>query len=278
MGIFIDEVLASYKTYLSIKYPGHLQLLEDRVRSNLDGVRFEAAMFSVARTYNLNPQIAEVIGEGGVDFLCTSQGRQFLIEVTHCDTESVEKQSGLCDIPDGQPKFFSMVTDVLQRKAINKARQMSSYPMPRILCIGATHSASTILLGKHEVKWLLTSETKISIPIGAPNASVSQVTGLEESVFFRFDKDGNVVPCRQSISAILLVICDSDSCLFVGVLHPQPAYTFDIADLPDIPFLRVTNWGNLDGRIQTEWTIASPSERRVRLDKIEVMDKELREK
>ncbi|MDD4893978.1 MAG: hypothetical protein PHW54_01520 [Candidatus Omnitrophica bacterium] len=276
-SISIDEVLESYKTYLNVKYPGHLEALEQREKSNLDGVRFEAAIFSVARSYNLNPQIAEIIGEGGVDFLCSSNQDKFLIEVTHCNTESIEEKSGLSNTPtNGEAKFFSMITPKLQGKAKDKAEQMADYAMPRLLCIGATHTAATILLGKHAAKWLLTSETKISIPVGIPNAPISQTTELENSVFFKFDQKGEIVPCRQSISAILLVVLDNNSCLFVGLLHPQPAYPFDIDYFPDIPFLRMTNWGNLDGRITTEWTIADPSEKRVYLDKITLTDEELR--
>ena len=279
MNIPIDEVLKSYKTYLNVKYPSHLKHLEQRERSNLDGVMLEAAIFSVARSYGLNPQIAEKIGEGGVDFLCSSNKYQFVLEATHLNTDSVEKQSGLSNIPkNGEAKFFSMITGKLRQEATDKAEQMANYPMPRILCMGSTHSAAPILLGKQAAKWLLTSESKITIPINVPNAETYQTTELEQSVFFRFDKDGKVVPCRCSISAILLTVLDRYSCLFVGLLHPAPAHIFDISHLPDIPFLRIANWGCLDRSIVTEWTIASPQEKRVYLEKIAFKDDELKNK
>lgn len=278
LGASIDETLKSYKTYLEIKYPSHLKEIEKREKSNPDGVRFEAAMFSMARGYDLNPEIGEVIGREGVDFLCCCNNYKFVLEVTHLDANSIEKQSGLSNNPvNGEARFFSMITHVLKRKATNKAKQVADYNMPRILCMGASHIASTILLGKHAARWLLTSETKIAVPLNKANAESQIITGLDNSVFFRFNEKGEVIPCRQSISVILLVVLDNNSCLTVGVLHPQPAYSFDIAYLPDVPFIRVANWPCLDGQIATEWIIHNPSAKRIYLHKIDFTTKELKE-
>lgn len=277
IGDSIAEVLDSYKVYLKVKYPSHLKTFLQRKKNNIEGAKFEAAMFSMARHYNLNPKIGEVIGKGGVDFICSSNDYQLVLEVTHLDTDSIEQQSGLSNIPvNGEARFFSMVTHVLQRKAVGKAKQVADYPMPRILCLGASHTAAPILLGKHAAKWLLTSETKISIPIGNANPESQIVTDLDNSVFFKFNNRGEVIPCRQSISAILLVVLDNESCLIVGLLHPEPSYRFDIAYFSDIPFLKVANWPCSDGRVITEWTIHSPSEKRAYLHKIELTAEELK--
>lgn len=40
-GVSIDDVLGSYKTYLKVKYPYHLEELIKRERSNVDAVRLE---------------------------------------------------------------------------------------------------------------------------------------------------------------------------------------------------------------------------------------------
>lgn len=276
LGSSVDEVVKSYKTYLEVKYPNHLQELKKREKSNPDGVRFEAAIFSMARSYNCQPSIGEVIGEGGVDFLCKDNNHNFILEVTHLDTNSIEKQTGLSNKPvNGEARFFSMITHVLKGRATSKAKQVANYNMPRLLCIGASHTASTLLLGKQAAEWLLTSETKISIPIGVPNAESKIITDLDKSVFFRFNKNGKIEPCRQSISAILLVVLDYNSCLILGILHPEPTYSFDISCFPDVPFCRIANWPCSEGLILTEWLIHNPSAKRVYLDRIELKTEEL---
>lgn len=277
LDISVTEVLESYKTYLEVKYPSHLEELKKREKGNLNGARFEAAMFSMARSYNLNPKISEIIGEGGVDFLCNFNSSSFILEVIHLNTESIEKQTGISNKPvSGEGGSFSMITHVLRRKAGNKAGQVANYNMPRMLCIGSSHVASTILLGKQAAEWLLTSETKFSVPVGVPNAKSQLITNLDNSVFFRFNEKGLMEPCRQSISAILLAVLDSDSCLLLGVLHPQPSHFFDISCLPDVPFVQVANWPCLNGQIMTEWVIHNPSTKRVPLDRIEIETAELK--
>jgi len=276
LDVPIDEVLKSYKTFLSVKYPPHLVELKKREVSNSDGVKLEAAMFSVARHYRLTPKISEIIGEGGVDFLCSSDKYKFLLEVTHLDSASIEEKSGMANKLSTEGRAISMITNLLRSKASNKATQLSGHLVPRVLCIGASHIGSPIFMGKEAAEWLMTSDTKISVSIGKPNAEPKLITGLEKSVFFRFDSKGKIEPCRQSISAILLVILDANSCLIKGLLHPAPAIPFDISLFPDIHFLKVANWPCSEGQIITEWIIHCPPTKRVYLDRIEFETEELK--
>jgi len=277
LGDSIEDVVETFKIYLEVKYPQHLTALLQRERRDPQSVMLEAAMFSVVRFYGYKPVIGEVIGEGGVDFICRNENKEFLLEVTHLEKEAVERQSGMKDaVEDGQGGSFSMITHVLRTKASEKAAQVSDYNMPRMLCIGTVHSGAQALLGKVAAKWLLTSETKIAVPIGEAKDKIHEETSLEHSVFFRFDENGSVEPCRQSISAILLVGLFHDSCSVVGLLHPEPAYCFPISLLPDIPFLRIANWPMTEGMIETEWIISDPGEKSIPLRKIEIFDEELR--
>lgn len=274
----VDEVVKSYKIYLEVKRPDHLQELKKREKSNPDGVRFEAAMFSIAREeYNLNPVIGEIIGEGGVDFICSFNNYSFVLEVTHTDTNSIKQQSGLGnDVINGKAQWFSMITHILKRKAVKKAKQVANHPMPRIVCIGASHISSTMLLGKIAAKWLLTSETKISLPVGVPNAKSQLVTDLKNSAFMKICENGKIGPRLCSISGLLLVAMGNDSYSIVGILHPEPAHVFDISLLPNVPFVRISNWPCPEGQIKTEWIVYDPPIKKGHFNKIELKTEELK--
>ena len=97
-----------------------------------------------------------------------------------------------------------MITHMLRTKTSSKATQLSGHSFPRILVITCEHIASDVLLGSHGAETLLTSDTKIEVPIDKPIENIDLVTDLKDSVFFRF-KNGLLESCRKSISAILLL-------------------------------------------------------------------------
>ena len=78
----------------------------------------------------------------------------------------------------------------------------------------------------------LTSPPKISIP------STKNVTGLEDSLFFRFQND-RIVFCRKSISAVLLFYISKCHAQATGLLHPNLVHNFSIEFLPSVPFVEV---------------------------------------
>ena len=273
LGDPIHEVVSSYKDYLDVSDPGQLKQFENRQKSNPQDADLEAALFSVAQSYGFEVTLGEVPGEGGVDFICRTKDRSFALEVTRLDTSSVERRSGVKNVAaDGRGGTPSFILDLLRRKASGKANQLSGYEMPRVLSIGSTHCFAHTFMGKLAAEWLLTSEPKISVPIGpagSPESEPCHVTSLEQSVFFKLDKSDKITLCRSSISAILLVGLYHDSCSLVGLLAPKPDYPFDAHMLPDVPFVRATNWPFRDGKIETEWTIADGQEKWVPLRKIQ---------
>lgn len=91
----IAEVVESYKAYIGKRNPQLSQRLNHRERENPEGVMLEAAIFSVGWSYGLTPEIAEIAGEGGPDFLCGKGDYKFLLEVTHVSTKTIESHSGM---------------------------------------------------------------------------------------------------------------------------------------------------------------------------------------
>jgi hypothetical protein len=254
-----SEIVESYKIFLEVKYPGNFENFCNRLKNHPESAKAEAVLFSVLRPVFCEVKIAEDISTGGVDFLCISDRSKFIIEVTCLETDSVAKQSGLKnEIPEnGSPGWFSLITHKLRTKASSKAGQVSAVTIPRLLAITTEHFSGDILLGPRAAEFLLTSDTKIEVPIGKPIDEIGMVTDLKDSVFFRL-RNGSLESCRKSISAIFLVHILADKCSILGVLHPDPEYDFPIKLFPNVPFIRTKKWPPENNQIETEWVIYSP--------------------
>jgi hypothetical protein len=271
------EVIDSYKTFLEVKYPGHFQSFSHRVKDQKESAKAEAITFSFLRSNFEDVQVAEDISTGGADFLCKSNGSEFIVEVTCLEAESVATQSEWKnEIPENvSAGSFGMITHMLRTKVSGKTMQLSGYSGPRILVITCEHIAADVLLGTHGAELLLTSDTKIEVPIGKPIDTIDIVTDLKDSVFFRH-KNGALESCRRSISAILLFSVFANKTLVVGLLHPDPEYIFPISLLPSIPFMRMKEWPPVKNRIEIEWVIDKPKEAEFYHRKVELTDKELK--
>lgn len=273
----ITEVIESYKLFLEVKYPNHFQSYCHRLKSQTESAKAEAITFSFLRSNFDDVQVAEDISTGGADFLCKSNDAEFISEVTCLKAESVAAQSGWKnEVPEnGSAGSFGMITHMLRTKASSKAAQLSGHSFPRILVITCEHIASDVLLGSHGAETLLTSDTKIEVPIGKPIENLDLVTDLKNSVFFRY-KNETLESCKRSISAILLFSIFADKTLVVGILHPDPVYKFPIRLLPSVPFLRMKEWPPNNNRIETEWVIHKPKAKEFYHRKVELKDEELR--
>jgi len=273
-----SEVIDSYRVFLEIKYPTHYRNYCRRLNENAEAGKAEAVMFSLLRNTVDQINLAEDVSTGGVDFLCISDQKQFVVEVTCLEAESVATQSGWPnEIADGTGGCFGMITHMLRTKTSSKTSQLSGYDMPRLLAITSEHAAAHVLLSPHGAEALLTSDTKIEVPIGKPIDAVGVTTDLKDSVFFKFKKgEGEIEPCKKSISAILLVTILADRSTVVGVLHPEPAYKFPVALLPSVPFLRLKEWPPKDNRLETEWIIGKPRPGDFFHQKVVIKDEELR--
>jgi len=271
------EVIESYKLFLEVKYPNHFQSYCRRFKSQPESAKAEVVTFSILRSNFDDVQVAEDISKGGADFLCKSNGAEFISEVTCLEAESVAVQSGWKnEVPEiGSAGYFGMITQMLRTKASSKAAQLSGHSFPIILVITCEHVAADVLLGSHGAETLLTSDTKIEVPIVKPIENIDLVTDLKNSVFFRY-KNGSLESCRRSISAILLFSIFADKTLVVGILHPDPEYKFPIRLLPSVPFLRMKEWPPKNNRIEIEWVINRPRAKEFYHQKVEFKDEELR--
>ncbi len=273
------EIIESYKHFLEIKYPTHYKSYCTRLKNKPESAKAEAVTFSILRSNFDEVKLGEDISTGGADFFCSSNDVEFIVEVTCIETESVVTQSGWKNkAPPAQNKAafsFGMITNKLRGKVSCKAAQLSGNDIPRLLIITSEHVGADFLLGPHGAEILLTSDTKIKVPIGKPIGKVDLATDLKDSVFFRF-KNGSLELCRRSISAILLISIFDDKSLIVGILHPDPQYIFPIMLLPSVPFLRLKKWPPENNNIETEWVIRKPKAEKFYHREITFKDEELK--
>ncbi|MBI4237951.1 MAG: hypothetical protein HY696_05990 [Deltaproteobacteria bacterium] len=255
----LDAAVDLYGAYLRKYYPNLSKPYYDRNKAAPESGRAEAALFAFLQAHCNRVEPHETRGTGGPDFLCTTNGNRFLVEVTALEEESVVRASDWNnDIPDNGETFdFNFCTAKIRQKASDKAPQFKNSPMPRILAIATSHPGCDVLFGRHAAQAALLSDTLLSVPINSPTECFSQVTHLQESVFIR-PKNGAIEPCRQSISALLLAALLNDHCSVFGVLHPAPAKRFDIAGLPTVPFVRLTKWPPEGNQLSVEWIVSSP--------------------
>lgn len=265
----IDGMLDSYSAHLHQGQPDNAKRFDGLRVAERDAAIAEAVVFATLQGLNVNPQINDDVTTGGADFLCCasrspllarSAQDQFIVEATCLNPDAVTSRS---KIPNAIPEeisggAFGLVTQNIYNKAKDKATQLGGYPMPRILAIASAHQGVAVLFNSATAKYALVSDPYWKQEIGCNKIDDTQYTALETSVFIKPGPDGTIVPCRQSISAILLIAVYGDKSQVWGILHPQPAYPLNINFLPNLPFVRISPWPVADGKIMTEWVIASP--------------------
>jgi hypothetical protein len=281
MNVSMAELLKGYAQYLEVKYPAHFGNFKKRIVSADFSCRAEAAIFSVLRSRFDKVIIAEDVKDGGADFLCEHEGTSVLVEVTALDSGGVERVSGLQNVvsTDGKASSFHLITAQLRYKAVEKASQMANHNGPRLLVICSEHIDSSLLMGITGAEFLMTSDQRISFPIGAPESLGSIETDLKDSVFFRLNADeGKLESCRRSISAIALCCLDGAGYSMVGLLHPDPVVPWPLGIIPHVPFVKLAKWPPQDNKLQIEWVINDPFPFRNHYWQIQIKDEELKSK
>jgi hypothetical protein len=260
LGATVSEVVKAYSLLLEIRYPDHFRAFRLRTVNDPTAANAEAVMFSWLRWHGFSPTPADAPGLGGPDFLCSPPlAAPFLLEVTSLKPDAVSQRSGWPDELTDKAHAFAMITPKLWSKAKNKAAQLGGHEIARILAVCLTHTGADVLLSTLAAQWLMTSDPKLSVPVGSPITAVREVTNLSKSAFLTI-REGNIVPARQSISAVLLVALWEQELHAVGLLHPEPAVAFDYRSLIELPFLRL-EWPVKNGVLRTEWVVAKPAPR-----------------
>ena len=156
--------------------------------------------------------------------------------------------------------FLRSPTYMMRNRISNKAEQLLRVGMTSVLVITALHDGGHFLLGpKNAVNFLL-SDLAFTTPIGGEKKDFHLSTDLKRAMFFEPDPNDSsrIVPCRQSLSAVLLMPISGDRLNAIGILHPEPTYPLNVDVFPKIPFLRISNWPIKEGRLLTEWVISDP--------------------
>jgi hypothetical protein len=254
----LDDVVRAYAQWLELKAIKHAAAFAKRLKADREAARAEAASFTLLRSLHLEPFPAEDPATGGADFLCatTPPANSVVVEVSIVRAESIAAKSGLpvAVSIETEARWFSLTTEALRTKAAGKAAQLKDQSGARVLAICLEHDHADILMGSQAVKWLMTGEPKISVPIYPADGDVKETTNLKDSAFFRLAKAGGVEACRRSISAVLLIGVSQNYLRALGLLHPDPAVPLDHTLFYPIPWLAVTNWPLHQGEaIKTEW-------------------------
>lgn len=266
LGLFefmntLNDLCINYKKYLEAEASFHYDAFCNRLQSNPESAHGEAVVFSYLNSNRFKVKNFEDPAKGGPDFICEGYSRQFIVEVTSLDSNAVENHSGIPNrIPDGiEAHSFNAINHLLKRKATEKTTQVAGLELPRVLAITIEHVHSGVLFTTDMIQNLMTGDTKISVPLNDPDAISKETTSLDNSVFFKFSKeDGKIVPCRQSISAIITLEIFNNECRVLGMLHPDPAVKFSPGFLPTTPFLKLVEWPIKENKIFTEWIIYDP--------------------
>lgn len=270
----IDGMLNSYSEYLHHVHPQNAKRFDETRASDREAALAEAVVFGMLQRFHVDPQINDRLETGGVDFICcASRGPlakrlpqdRFVVEATSLSPDAVTVRS---EIPNEVPDevsggAFGLVTRNIFNKAKAKAPQLGGYSMPRVLAIASSHAGVPALFNGATATWALVSDPHWRQEIGSSAVDTAEHTDLEKSVFMKPGPNRDIIACRQSISAILLVAVYGDKSEVWGILHPEPACPLNIAFLPDLPFVRIAQWPVLEGKIVTEWVVASPSGRSV---------------
>ena len=270
MATDIDGVIQSYAEYLGESHPQNFGRFEGLCVSDREAALAEAIVFRMLQTIQVRPEIHDQPQTGGPDFVCScwrgplfkpQPQDRFVVEATSLSIDAVTNRSGIPnEVPDDiSGGAYGLVTQNIVNKAKAKTPQLGNYLMPRVLAIVSSHVAVPALFNEATAKWALVSDPYWKHEIGSDVTDTAEYTNLEKSVFIRPGPDGRIEPCRQSISAILLVAVYGDKSKVLGILHPEPAYPLNVEFLPKIPFVRISRWPIIDGKIFTEWVVGSPS-------------------
>jgi hypothetical protein len=273
----LDDVVTSYLDYL-LTLPEHRRRFVQRLEDHPPGARAEASMFAFFRAEGCEPLLSEDTGTGGADFCCQRPER-FVVEVTSLEDVTLANRAGIQqDVPangEGGALDMEEVLNLIRTTVSGKAAQLADYPVPRVLAICSEHWGTSMFFGPGGAEEIMYGGSNIAIPFTNEGAAgpAQITTDLREAPFFRI-KGGEVEACRRSISALLLVHLDPTACHVVGLLHPDPAITFPIQTLPEVPFGRVA-WPAKE--LHVEWLLAAPRQARFSHEEIALSGAELRD-
>lgn len=238
-----------------------LKKWEDLLQADPEAAICEAKTRILMENHDVDIRPYEDLSQGGPDFECSKNGKNFYVETTCISIEAATRESQLfpTDNPDVDDSCYEDLTEKIRSEIGGKVKQCSKVDAPRIVLVGTLHpKVSVCCIDEAAAEELLTGTTyitrKVNSITGGPVGDTYETTQLEDSAFIKPSKDkGNWIEhARCSISAVLLCGFGVNPPNIVGCLHPNPNYVFDSGFLPRIKFCELAN-GYQKGQLQVEW-------------------------
>lgn len=269
MGNSIEQVVDSHAEFLEKRFgnpSSYLKAYINRLSAKPEAARAEAVIFAWLHSTAMNPMPNDDLSKGGIDFICHPAGfHEFAVEVTSLGIKDISRSAKWKqDFTNLSGGPFRPVTPMLSRRVSKKMDQLSSISVPRVLGITSEHMGADILLGKMGAVSLFVSTRYIA------TGEIAEITDLKQSVFFKPDKNNSdlVVSSRRVASAVLLVPILARELRPIGILHPDPAHPLSLDCWYRVPFLYLSEWPIVSGKIKIAWTLPPdppyPAHRRVK--------------
>lgn len=240
-----DQLANEHRRWLSAFEVQYLRNWEKLPKTDDEAAKAEARMRSILQDHRIVVEPNEDLtgNRQQPDFKCSSASGSFYVEVTCISKNTATKTTGLPEEPHGLTACKPL-NDAIFEKCREKAKQCANLDGPALLAIGTFHvfaamhsfkraAINRLLTGEANMAWNFDAET------GKQVGNDYQVTEFYSAAFLRPDKTEEVGFARSSLSALLLCGFGSDTPRMTGVLHPNPARSFDPSVLSDVEFGQV---------------------------------------
>lgn len=269
--------LTAYVKWLAIQNKTAAKQWSNRLKSSqsdqTESAVAEAVMWDYIVSRCESVRLADLPGQGGVDFEFSVNGKQFCVEVTNISIAAATNASRMPD-QDSSNGYFSLLTQRIRQKVRNKltqSRKQTAHPL--LVAVTTLHqNASCLCVNRSAVEFAMSSPPKITMRFnpqkGESEGEPYQSTDLSQSVFLSptllLGPDGEqIVQAKyQPISGFLLggLGLEPQNVHVFGALNPEAAHPFDPPLLPDIPFCSFKRWP-VSTSIEFDWTITEEEER-----------------
>ncbi|HBI45152.1 MAG TPA: hypothetical protein DDY78_20190 [Planctomycetales bacterium] len=255
---YFKELADEHRTWLASFDARHRDDWERLLNGNVEAACCEVAVRRLLESFGVAVEPNEQLRAdgGGPDFRCERNGTHFYTEVTCVLCATATSRTGISEEPSGFAPFapFGM-TEAIFSECVGKAKQCRDMDAPTIVAVGTFHSfaamtcfkkviVSSVLTGKTQMAW------NIDISTGQQAGETYQLTELKKAAFLKPDPQQEVGFARSSISGLLLCGLGVSRCL--GVLHPNPARSFDPTILQSVEFGRV-ELDRASRQLQVRW-------------------------
>jgi hypothetical protein len=275
-AITLGQLLESYRRYLSLqkhRNPKGLALkrFEEHFRSHEEGAKTEAVTFEFLHSLSLFPRLHEDAATGGVDFECSFNGSVFGVEATALGDDKITQYSGLPNLPMpgvvtiSPPSLAALKSRIKDKSSLPQVRR---YAGPRVLAIGSTHSAASMLFADAPYE-LLIGETHVVFPVGPLGATGEGhfATEFNNAAHLRSSVDGGVQAIRQQYSLVLFLAVHFDGCHVTAMMNPQPEYPLPPNAFASLPIAKL-QWPIMNNVLQVGWSPNGPRFQRHRFSAI----------